>query len=258
MGSQGGYWYIDRYGQTVDLTAAVQQMRAMTGSYQPVPQYAPVPSQPQQTEQSSSQGGSGGGSAVTTAAAAGLGAMAGSALANSLYYNNVPYGTPIYYGAGGRPYYYGAGGNQVYVNRNTTVDNSVENSYAANLQKQQEWYNGHQQRNSEQFQQWQKVQDNPFVNPQQARAASGAQGERHGLFGRTRRGGDGGEGAGFPGGPGQGDGARLKAGQGASEGPGGRFGGRGRFGADGGGVLQGGGRFGGGGRAGGARGGRRR
>jgi hypothetical protein len=278
MGSQGGYWYIDRYGQTVDLTAAVQQMRAMTAAYQPVPQYAPAPSQPAQSEQSSSSGGSGGGSAVATAAAAGLGAMAGSALTNSLYYNNVPYGTPMYYGAGGRPYYYGAGGNQVYVNRNTTVDNSVENSYAANLQKQQEWYAGHQQRNSEQFQQWQKVEDNPFVNAQHAQAATGGQGERHGRFGRGRRGGDGGQSAGFPGGPGQGDGAgtRLDAGQGASDSPGGRFGGRGRFGGDGGGPLQGGGtgagigggearslqggggRFAGGGRAGGARGGRRR
>ncbi|HEY9869115.1 MAG TPA: hypothetical protein V6D08_08105, partial [Candidatus Obscuribacterales bacterium] len=239
MGSQGGYWYIDRYGQTVDLTGAVQQMRAMTGSYQQVPQYAPAPSQPAQSEQSSSSGGSGAGSAVATAAAAGLGAMAGSALTNSLYYNNVPYGTPMYYGAGGRPYYYGAGGNQVYVNRNTTVDNSVENSYATNLQKQQEWYAGHQQRNTEQFQQWQKVQDNPFVNAQHAQAATGAGGERRGRFGRGSRGGDGGESAAFPGGPGQGDGARLDNGPGASDGPGGRFGGRGRFGGDGGGALQG-------------------
>jgi len=41
---------------------------------------------------------------------------------NNGYYNNVPYGTPMYYGSGGRPYYRTPQGNSVYVDQSKTAN----------------------------------------------------------------------------------------------------------------------------------------
>lgn len=89
MGAQGGFWYTDRTGQTVNLDAAVKALQARRASGQQavqVPQYAPIPyyqeqpqqqvqQQPQQQVYQSQSGGSGSGAAAAlgTAAAAGLG-----------------------------------------------------------------------------------------------------------------------------------------------------------------------------------------
>lgn len=134
MGSGGGYWYVDRNGQTEDLTQAVNYYRQRMGDGQAQgqvpqgtpPQYAPYPQQ--NTTQTTGSSGSSTGTAVASAAAAGLGAMAGAAM-TGLYYNNVPYGTPMYYGAGGRPYY-NDNGHNVFVNEDG--DLNTQNIYAAN------------------------------------------------------------------------------------------------------------------------------
>ncbi|MBX9668157.1 MAG: hypothetical protein K2X93_11085 [Candidatus Obscuribacterales bacterium] len=260
IGSQGGYWYVDRNGENVDLTAAVQQFRAMTGQGGPsqVPQYAAAPAAPvqivnQQTPSSSS--GSGAAAGMATAAAAGLGAMAGSAMTgayyNNGYYNHVPYGTPMYYPHGGSPYYVNASGNTVNVahtypttsttnNQATINGGNTNNIHADNFQKQQDWYQKQQQNNPQQFSKWQQSSqgENPFVAQQ---AGANAEGGR-GRFGRREQ-------AGEAGGGGEG---------------GGRFGGRFNRGGDqsaaagennagGGGLLQQRGEGGGGGRFGGGR-----
>lgn len=119
-GSQGGFWYTDASGQTIDLSATVEQLQARRAQLQrapQVPQYAPQyqpeqqyqeQQQQQQQQQSSSSGGSGVGGVVATAAAAAGGAALGSMMTNNNYYN-APYGTPMRYGAGGSPYYYNNG-----------------------------------------------------------------------------------------------------------------------------------------------------
>jgi len=137
MGSTGGFWYVDRTGQTIDLTAYVEQVRRMAGQAQPQqvapPQYAPYPTTyPEQTTNNTTTNNSGG-NGVATAAAAGLGAMAGAAMgtmATNPYYNNVPYGTRMYYGNDGRPYYNNENGKNVFVNDDGDV--KWNNVYAAN------------------------------------------------------------------------------------------------------------------------------
>lgn len=195
MGSQGGYWYVDRTGSTVDLTGYVQQFHQATGQTQQVPQYAPTTSSSQ-----SSSGSSGRGSGLLgTAAAAGLGVAAGAAIAdsNNNYYPNVPYGTPLVYGAGPHPYYYNPGGNKVYVNTGNSVNvsgNTVNATATATsttsntFQKQQDWYNREVQSGSESARRWQaNSQTNPFVHSQ-ANAFGGADAAnaegRRGRFGR--------------------------------------------------------------------------
>ncbi|MGD9684473.1 MAG: hypothetical protein AB7W16_25195 [Candidatus Obscuribacterales bacterium] len=134
MGSDGGYWYVNRNGQNEDLTQAVNYYRQRMGDGQAQgqmpqatpPQYAPYPQQ--NITQTTGSSGSGAGTAVASAAAAGLGAMAGAAMTGA-YYNNVPYGTPMYYGAGGRPYY-NDNGHNVFVNEDG--DLNTQNIYAAN------------------------------------------------------------------------------------------------------------------------------
>lgn len=134
MGSNGGYWYVNRNGQNEDLTQAVNYYRQRMGDGQAQgqmpqatpPQYAPYPQQ--NITQTTGSSGSGAGTAVASAAAAGLGAMAGAAMTGA-YYNNVPYGTPMYYGAGGRPYY-NDNGHNVFVNEDG--DLNTQNIYAAN------------------------------------------------------------------------------------------------------------------------------
>jgi len=118
MGSNGGFWYTDRTGNTVDLTSYVAQVRAQTEQAEAQkaspPEYAPAPSE-------NSSGGSGIGTAAVSAAAAGLGAMAGAAIANTGYYKNVPYGTPMYY-AHGHPYYNDDHGRNVFVNEDGEIN----------------------------------------------------------------------------------------------------------------------------------------
>jgi hypothetical protein len=265
MGSQGGYWYVDRNGQNVDLTAAVERFRQMTGqagnmpnqmNQAQIPQYAAAPPVNVYNEQapSNSSSGSGAGSTLVTATAAGLGAMAGSAMTNSYYnngyYHGVPYGTPVYYPHGGNPYYRGNGGNTVNVdhtynggNNTANVNNGAVNTAHANsFQKQQDWYANQQKQNPSQFQNWQKSAsgENPFVNRggdaqgggfadrrNAAQGNAGEQGGRHGLF--NRGGGEANAGAATN------AGGRFNRGGGAQpEAQGGRFGnaagGGGRFG----------------------------
>lgn len=202
IGSNGGYWYTDKNGENVDLTQAVQRFQARMGNApaSQVPQNAPVPYYQQAPQQQQVQQSSGGSSAMGTAAAAGLGAMTGAAvtgLINHSYYNNVPYGTPMYYGAGGPYYYYNgerrtvddltpnqkafaynkyasnqqqqaqrqAATQQAYQTRQTNKQNAY-NQHQANLQQQQNWYQNQLKQNPERRERWQsqsRSQSNPFV-----------------------------------------------------------------------------------------------
>lgn len=241
IGSNGGYWYVDRNGQTVDLTKYAQMAKGGGQYNNQMPQYAPVPQQ--NVTQTTNTGG--GGSAVGTAAAAGLGAMggamAGAAISGS-YYNNVPYGTPMYYGAGNRAYYNGAGGKPVYVNNSTNTMNNTANVNASatnneqhynNLQQQQKWYQ-EQSKNADQMKQWQNAQgQNPFVanNAGEGQGRFGRGGDDGGAGGGGRFGRRGGQDA--EGGAGFGQAAQQQEG-------GGRFGGRFNRGGDGGAAASGG------------------
>jgi len=265
MGSQGGFWYTDRNGQTVDLTPAVQALQARRAQGQQaaqVPQYAPTyQQQPQQVivnQQQPSNSGSSAAATLGTMAAAGAGAMAGAAMTNSYYH--VPYGTPMYYGAHGNPYYYNNGNRedinlnenqktamynhavvnqqqqaqnqamaqQAYANKQATAAQSTQSTPEhQNFQKQQEWYQNQVKSSPGKYQQ--AAGNNPFVASQAA-----GQGGSEGRFG----------------------GRRGAAQQDAAAGEGGRFGGR-RAGGNDGNFGGGEGRFGGGGAAGG-RAGRRR
>lgn len=242
MGSQGGFWYIDKNGQNVDLTSYVERFRAMQGGQTAqAPQYAAPPQQPvniyNEQGSSGSSSGSSGASALGTAAAAGLGAMAGSAISgayyNNGYYHGVPYGTPVYYPRGGSPYYVNASGNTVNVNHsyqgaqgNTAANvqpTNVNNAHVENMQRQQEWYQNQQKQNPQQFKAWQQSAggENPFVNQdsqgrfgRREAAQNDAEGGR-GRFGRRNNDGVQGESGRFGG---------NQAGE-RSLGGGGRFGG---------------------------------
>ncbi len=187
MGAQGGFWYTDKKGQTVNLDATVQALQARRASNQQttqVPQYAPEPYYQAPTQQQSTGSGA---SALGTAAAAGMGAMAGAAMSNSYY--KTPYGTPMYYGANGHPYSFGNGEqrelkelnpNQKAViynknqkdqqNKQQTLQQSQTNrqnqsaqsgAQQQNFQHQQQWYQNEMKQNPKQFQ---KAENNPFVS----------------------------------------------------------------------------------------------
>jgi uncharacterized membrane protein YgcG len=165
IGANGGYWYVDKNNQQVDLTPAVKAMQAnatMTQQAANVPQYAPQPQQITNNYNSSGQQSSGSNAAVT-AAAAGLGAMAGAAMTQP-YYNNVPYGTPIHYGAAAVPYY-NQGGKPVYINNSTnSVNYEQANAYHATaVQQQASWYNQQQAAQTAAAKTWQQETNNPFV-----------------------------------------------------------------------------------------------
>ncbi len=165
IGANGGYWYVDKNNQQVDLTPAVRAMQAnatMTQQAANVPQYAPQPQQITNNYNSSGQQSSGSNAAVT-AAAAGLGAMAGAAMTQP-YYNNVPYGTPIHYGAAAVPYY-NQGGKPVYINNSTnSVNYEQANAYHATaVQQQASWYNQQQAAQTAAAKTWQQETNNPFV-----------------------------------------------------------------------------------------------
>lgn len=194
MGAQGGFWYFDKNGQNVNLDAAVQALQARRASNKQtvqVPQYAPQPYYQAAPQQQSTGGG--GASALGTAAAAGMGAMAGAAMSNSYY--NTPYGTPMYYGANGHPYTYGNGEQreleELNPNQKAVMYNKRQNeqqsqqqaleqgqayrqnqqsqqsqqsqpyAHQQNFQHQQQWYQNEMKQNPNQFQ---KVENNPFVS----------------------------------------------------------------------------------------------
>ncbi len=143
FGANGGYWYVDKNGKTNDITSYVNQVRAQSAKMPTAqaPQYAPAPaynnynysSNPNgsisntstassgTSSSSSSNSGGGAASALGTAAAAGVGAMAGASMA---HYNNVPYGTPLYY-HNNNPYYNGVDGKGVFVNDGEVQWNNV-------------------------------------------------------------------------------------------------------------------------------------
>lgn len=225
MGSNGGFWYVDRNGKTEDITSYVQQVRAQSASAQQSapPQYAPAPTYSSSTTSS----GSSVGTAAVSAAAAGAGAMVGTAVANNNYYRNVPYGAPMYYGNDGRQYYNDDRGKGVFVDDGQVNLNNVyagkevkQNKQKENAQQlssyrqqqsaaapqsagqsnqqnrtqfdqQQQWYQS-QRQNQERAQSWQRESagENPFV-----RGGSGERGGRaseRSLGGGERRGGGGG------------------------------------------------------------------
>jgi hypothetical protein len=190
VGRNGGYWYVDKYNQNVDLTSAVQAFQRMNMSPQStasVPQYAPPPqyNQPPTQTTTVTNNSGGGSSAGVTAAAAGLGAMTGAMVGNAINgnsgYGNVPYGTPMYYGANGNPYYHSAG-KPVYVNNSTTNNvaavnqqNDAYNYHRNTAQQQNEWYHNQQTQQSENWKNWQQQQTkNPFVRSEYENEQNGA------------------------------------------------------------------------------------
>ncbi len=196
MGANGGYWYIDKTGKTVDLTSYVKQVRAQTAQLQQatVPQYAPSPvsyneqqpyqqqqyqqqqqqqgQQSYQQEQQSSSGSSSSGTALGTAAAATVGAMAGSAMS---HYNNVPYGTPMYYNHYGQPYYQNREGKEVFVDDGEVQWNNVAKANQAQNYKQTQQINqakaGQDQRQTERDTQQQQRQTERDTQQQQRQTA---------------------------------------------------------------------------------------
>ncbi|MBY0549289.1 MAG: hypothetical protein K2W95_18585, partial [Candidatus Obscuribacterales bacterium] len=173
IGANGGCWYVDRVGQTEDLTGYVAQLRARSGQLQQTtpPQYMPYSgSTGGNTSTSSSSSSGGGGSAAGTAAVAGMGAMAGAmagAAMSGAYYNNVPYGTPVYYGANGHPYY-NDGGKGVFVQDGNINYNNV---YAANSIQKSNQQQQLQQAAAYQNQNQQERQANTSANQAQRQAA---------------------------------------------------------------------------------------
>lgn len=218
IGSQGGYWYVDKNGQQFDLTEYVARLQQMQGQrpMQPVqtPQYAPAPAPVQVNNYESSGSSSSGGSGVGTAVAAGLGAMAGSAISgaynypypNTAYWHGVPYGTPYHYNGNNGYAYVNRGGNTVNVDPNITRTNNVSrtnninasatqvnstvNSVSAQqnnyMRQQQDWYNNQAKANSQQFQNWRSNSNaqNPFVNSDAKYAWGNGQGQSGAAGGR--------------------------------------------------------------------------
>jgi len=275
IGSNGGYWYVDKNGNQVDLhdaAAHVQAMRAAGGNAdggypQPVlPPYNPnayagstngeptnVTNVYNQQPTSSSSGGSGAGAVATGALAGTAGMLGGMAIGASMGYNNeVPYGHPVYYN-GGKPYYAGANGSPVYVNNSKT--------YAPNMEQQNNWYNNQVKNNTAQYQNFQASRQNQFNQGnfqgqgqgQGQGAAAGAHSGRFGggnaqgaaeASGGGRFGGGnaqgGGSGGRFGGGNAEGGGSGGRFGGGNAEGGGlgGRFGGANAQGGEGGGGLR--------------------
>jgi hypothetical protein len=128
---QGNFWYYDRNGAPVKVTAGQIQWKISQlfgNAQQPV----------QQTTNVYQQSPSSGSSALTTGVAAATGAAVGGLVAgacNDNYYYGVPYGVPIYR-AGTRAYYYNNLGKPVYVN-NSTHTNTMINTW----NKQTNWNN---------------------------------------------------------------------------------------------------------------------
>lgn len=228
------YWYTDRNGNPVEVTA--QQLQSYLNKLYASSQGQASSNSNNNSSSNSNSGSSRGLGALGTGLAAAGGAAAGAAITNSIYNNNdyyhgVPYGVPLYRAANNQPYYVNAGGNQVYVN------NSVNNSSVMN-----QW---NQQGNWDNRNQWAKQ-----ANAQQAKNAKEATGRFRNRGASNEN--DGGER--LNGRFGRGDSGQVNEGAGGGR-LGGRFGNRdgnhqgaalnqnnGRFG----GGIEGGGRRGGG------------
>lgn len=120
---QGNFWYYDRYGAPVKVTAGQIQWKIsqLLGAAQ---------QQPVQQTTNVYQSPSSGSSAVATGVAAATGAAVGGLVAgavNDNCYYGVPYGVPVYR-AGGRAYYYNNLGKPVYIN-NSTHTNTMMNTW---------------------------------------------------------------------------------------------------------------------------------
>jgi hypothetical protein len=189
FGSQGGFWYTDKTGKTIDLTPAVQALQARRAqsqqaaqqAAQPVPQYAPEYYEQAPVQQQVVHEESGGASALGTAAAAGAGAMLGTAMTNRYY--NAPYGTPYYYGQNGAREFEDLNQNQKAVlynkhqqNQQPVVDHRQANQQR-NFQQQQDWYQNQLQQNPRQFQ---RGESNPFVAQGRESRGSSRRAERNG------------------------------------------------------------------------------
>jgi hypothetical protein len=147
-GSNGQRWYVDKTGQSVDLPPQ--------GPPQAQPQMAD--SQPSNDDSSFQINGQNVDSSTPTNVtinnynqapaddsndsdlAAGFGAAAGALLGAGLAdaVDGIPYGYPLYAGAGGwAPYYWGADGYQHYLNRNL-----ANQAYFHDWANNSHWYNG--------------------------------------------------------------------------------------------------------------------
>ncbi len=62
-------------------------------------------------------------------------------MAHNAYYNNVPYGTRMYYGRQGRPYYHDDRGKEVFINEDGEVkwDNVYKADKVQDNRQQQGW-----------------------------------------------------------------------------------------------------------------------
>jgi hypothetical protein len=194
MGSRGGFWYVDKNGQQVDLTPTVQRLQGSVIQSQPkaaAPQYAPPPqiyaaapaySQPAPTNNTNA--------ALASATAAGLGAMTGAAIANSSNsnsWNHMPYGTPIHYGSDSKVYY--NSGNKTVYAANPETDKAVAYHPENSMQQQQNWYKEQQAKQTSAYKNWQKPTSNPFVADGQEMNkyhAEGGEASRARVEGRAR------------------------------------------------------------------------
>lgn len=170
MGSKGGFWYVDKNNQQVDLTPTVQRLQGSVIQAQPkasAPQYAPIPmtyaAAPAYVVHAAPTNNTN--VTLASATAAGLGAMTGAAIANSANtnssWNHMPYGTPIHYGADQKAYY-NAGNKNVYMN-NATKDNTMAYHPENSMQEQQNWYKEQEAKQTSAYKNWQKPTTNPFV-----------------------------------------------------------------------------------------------
>jgi hypothetical protein len=170
MGSKGGFWYVDKNGQQVDLTPTVQRLQGTVMQSQPkapAPQYAPAPmmyaAAPAYSQ--AAPGQSAATTALVGATAAGLGAMTGAAIANSSNensWNHMPYGTPVHYGSNGTKAVYDPNNKTVYA-ANPETNKAGAYHPENTMQQQQNWYKEQQAKQTEAYKNWQKPTTNPFV-----------------------------------------------------------------------------------------------
>ena len=128
---QSNFWFQDRNGQPVEVTAAQlqwaidqrygQQMSApLTQTPQPVQQTTIVEQPAQSSGGSSNSSGGGAGSVVATGLAAAAGGAVGGLISGAMNgtnnYYGMPYGAPLY--RDGNRAYYNNNGKKVYVNQN--------------------------------------------------------------------------------------------------------------------------------------------
>ncbi len=159
--NQNQYWYVDKAGATQAVSEAqlqwtmaqINQQQAMRtiqnqenagAQQQPQQQYA---QQPQTVVvNNNTQPSSGGSTAVVAGLAAATGAMAGSAISNSMYdgaYHGIPYGAACYSAAGHSYYNTADGAHEIPMHTDNPYVNqwSRQQSYDNNSQNRQNAYN---------------------------------------------------------------------------------------------------------------------